>query len=71
MRRASRGRLAVPVSWVEMRGTAGFVAGAEPGAAAAAGTGCVFGEELWPFVCGGASPLSSAIANWVLRAREW
>jgi hypothetical protein len=40
MRRASRGRLAEPLSWSEVSGTEGFMAGVGPGAdVAGAGTG--------------------------------
>jgi hypothetical protein len=67
MRRASRGRLAVPLSWREVRGTEGFMtAGVVVGAvvAAAAGTGWEVGEEVvWPFVWGAASPFTSAMVN--------
>ncbi len=40
MRRASRGRFCVPVSWREVKGTEGFVVAVGPGAeVVAAGTG--------------------------------
>lgn len=49
MRRASRGRLEAPVSWMEVRGTDGFWAMAGPEEdeiAARAGAGCEEGEEV-------------------------
>jgi phenylalanyl-tRNA synthetase alpha subunit len=56
MRRASRGRLAEPVSWIEVMG-ASVLRGAiftaadcdAAGAGAAVGAGCEDGEA-WPFV---------------------
>lgn len=71
MRRASRGRFWVSVSWREVKGTEGLlVVVVGPPAAdvvVAAGTGWEVGEDdVWPLVWWGASPFTSAMVGMLL-----